>query len=387
MRKLASIQRILKIEPIPNADAIEVATVLGWHCVIKKDEFKVNDLVVFIEPDSICPDRPEFEFLKDSQGKMKKIRTVKLRGQISQGLVMPLSILPNHSGNPEDYCEDFDVTEILGITKYEPEVSADIRDNQKVARYVYPKWIPKFIATYLNSWFPKWFKRNLATKAGESFPYFVPKTDETRVQVLQKLLDKYQGTKCYITEKLDGSSITIYLKNGEFGVCSRNIDLAETEGNTFWDTVRTMDIEEKMRKYAEVASVVPLKNFALQGELLGEGIQSNKLKIKGHTIRFFNVFNIDKQQYLDFHEFEAIICVLALETVPVLSTDFTLTNNIDELVEMSKGSSTITPQTKREGIVIRPLEETEDRELHCQLVRNRISFKAINPEFLLKYGE
>jgi RNA ligase (TIGR02306 family) len=216
-------------------------------------------------------------------------------------------------------------------------------------------------------------------QGSKTFPSWIPKTDETRVQVLQSLLDKYKGTKCYITEKLDGSSITIYLKDGKFGVCSRNIDL--DEGNVFWDTVKQMDIERKMRSYFGDL------NVALQGELLGEGIQGNKLKLNGHTIRFFNLFNIETQTYESFNNFKLIMEQLELETVPILTTEYILDNNIDILVEIAKGKSVICPSVQREGIVIRPLEEIEDNELHCQLVRNRISFKAINPDFLLKYND
>jgi RNA ligase (TIGR02306 family) len=166
MRKLASIQKIKSLEPIEGADAIEKATVLGWQLAVKKGEFKVGDLAVYCEIDSLLPDRPEFAFLKP---RGMRIRTIRLRGQVSQGICFPLSILPEDI-EPQ---EDMDVTEILGITKYEPPIPA-----------------------YLSG------------KVKGKFPSFIPKTDETRVQVLQKVLDKYQGISCYVSEKLDGSSAT-----------------------------------------------------------------------------------------------------------------------------------------------------------------------------------
>lgn len=368
MRKLASIQRILNISPIPNADNIEVAKVLGWNVVVKKGEFYTGDLVVYVEIDSILPDRPEFEFL----GNSRRIRTVKLRGQISQGIALPLSILPKRQ-----YLEDQDVTEELGVTKYEPE--QNLIPKQKLKYIMYPAWFPRWLISAVNKTpLRELFRRETRDK---SFPQFIPKTDETRVQILQSLLTKYKGTRCYITEKVDGSSITIYLKNGKFGVCSRNINLTEKQGNSFWDTVRELQIEQKMREYFLVG------NYALQGELLGEGIQGNKLKLKGQTIRFFNLFDIDEQEYFDFANFSRAIERLELDKVPVLSTEYILDDNIDALVEMAKGNSVITPNVKREGIVIRPLQEVTDSEFHCQLVRNRVSFKAINPEFLLKYND
>jgi len=220
MRKLASIQRIKALEPIEGADAIEKATVLGWQLVVKKHEFKVGDLVVYCEIDSLMPDKPEFEFLKP---RGMRVRTIRLRGQVSQGICFPLSILPMNFA----VIEDADCTGILGIEKYEPPMPACLSGIAK-----------------------------------GRFPSFIPKTDETRVQVLQKLLDKYKGEKCYITEKVDGSSGTFYINNGEFGVCSRNLELLEDSENSFWKVARLMDIENKLRSLNG--------NFAIQGELIGE---------------------------------------------------------------------------------------------------------------------
>ena len=166
-------------------------------------------------------------------------------------------------------------------------------------------------------------------------------------------------------------------------MCSRNVDLKKEAGNTFWDTVEAMGIESKLRTSARGK-----RNLALQGELIGEGIQGNKLKIKGYTIRFFNVFDIDEQRYFNFFSFKAAIENMGLETVPVITETMVLNDNIEELVEAAKGNSVVCSSAKREGIVIRPLEETEEfDEARGYLVRNRLSFKAINPEFLLKYDE
>lgn len=118
MRKLASVQRIIDLRPIEKADAIEVAQVLGWECVVKKNEFKIGDMVVYIEVDSIVPDRSEFEFLRDRKF---RVRTIKLRGQVSQGLVLPMSVLPQ----TKIYAEDEDVTNTLGIKKYDPQGDAE----------------------------------------------------------------------------------------------------------------------------------------------------------------------------------------------------------------------------------------------------------------------
>ncbi len=327
MRNLASIQKIKALEPIENADAIQKATVLGWQLVVKKGEFEVDDLCVYCEIDSLLPDRPEFEFMKP---RGMRVRTIRLRGQTSQGICFPLSILPE--GTP--IVEDTDMTDILNIQKYESPMPA-----------------------------------NLIGIAKGAFPSFLPKTDETRVQVLQELLDKYQGEPCYIAEKLDGSSVTYYLKNNVFGVCSRNLELLETPDNALWKVARTLEIEEKLRALGA--------NFALQGELIGEGIQGNKYKLKGTTVRFYNVFDIGNYKYLDFEDFIAFIKKLELEAVPILNTNYKLNNDIPQLVELSIAKSQLS-DVQREGIVIRPLVERQD-------TIGRVSFKVINPEFLLKF--
>ena len=338
MRKLASIQRIKSLETIEGADAIEKATVLGWQLVVKKNEFKVGDLCIYCEIDSLLPDKREFEFLRPRK---MRIRTVRLRGQISQGIGFPLSFLPQGF----EIVEDADCTEALAITKYEPPVPA-----------------------------------HLSGVAKGKFPSFIPKTDETRVQVLQRLLDKYQGELCYVSEKLDGSSATFYLRNDEFGVCSRNLDLLEDASNTFWKVARELDIENKLRTLKG--------NFALQGELVGEFIQDNRLKIKGHTVFFFNLFDIDRFEYVPFEKFTNIIATLSLQTVPILSTDYKLSNDIVSIVTMATRKSALQPDVWAEGIVIRPLIEKVDFTLTEEnLVGGRITLKAINPEFLLKYGE
>ena len=337
MRKLVSIQRIKALEPIAGADAIEKATVLGWQLVVKKGEFQVGDLAVYCEIDSLMPDKPEFEFLK---ARGMRIKTIRLRGQISQGICFPVSILPENT----PIVEGEEVTDILGITKYEPPMPASL----------------------------------LGIAKGK-FPSFIPKTDETRVQVLQDLLDKCAGERCYITEKLDGSSVTYYVNNGEFGVCSRNLELLEDDENSLWKVAKALNIEEKLRSTG--------KNIALQGELIGEGIQSNKLKLRGQTVRFFNVFDIDRFEFLYLEDFKEFLAELDLPSVPILNDNYILQNNIDALVKMATIRSSVYPQAWAEGIVIRTCEKTTIGLHHEDFSNGRVSFKAINPEFLLKYGE
>ena len=327
MRKLASIQEIKALDPIPGADAIERATVLGWHLVVKKGEFKIGEQVVYCEVDSLMPDDPRFTFLKP---RGMRIKTIKLRGQISQGICFPLSILPKGF----DVRDDEDCTQALGITKYEPPVPACLNGIAKGA-----------------------------------FPSLIPKTDETRVQVLQEVLDRYQGQMCYVTEKLDGSSVTIYVHHENFGVCTRQFELIEDSENTIWKIARELDIENKIR-----ATGI---NMALQGEVIGEGVQGNPLKLHGQRILFFNVFDMDRRVYLSFDPWMEMMQRLNLKTVPVITADYKLENDINAIVTMATRKSLMRPDVWAEGIIIRPLTERRDP------VIGRVSFKAINPEFLL----
>lgn len=345
-RKLASIQVIKNLEPILNADQIEKATIEGWQCVVKKGEFKVDDMCVYFEIDSLLPIRPEFEFLRKScLRKLEdgtegfRIKTIRLKGQVSQGLAFPITLMPDNTM----FEVGEDVTEKLGVLLWQPPIPGELKGLIK-----------------------------------GPFPSFMLKTDETRVQVLQSVLTRYKGTQCYVTEKVDGASVTCYLNNGEFGVCSRNMDLLETPDNAFWKAIREAKIEEKMRK-------VFFKNWAIQGELIGRGLQDNKLHIEGKKILWFNIFSIDEFRYLNYEEFK--LCMerqLELETVTIIFNSYILDDNIEELVKLATGKSLINPKAWREGIVIRPLIEKIDLQMSGEFNNGRVSFKVINPEYLIE---
>lgn len=364
MRQLATVQKINRIEPILGADSIVKATILGWEVVVRKDEFQEGDLVVYCEVDSVLPEKPEFEFLRD---KKFRIKTIKLKGQVSQGICFPLSILPFIP-----IYEGQDVTDILGVTKWEA-YDDEPKMQKQSKKAIYPKWIPKWLMRFK-------FVRNLftVTSAQKTFPSLISKTDETRVQVLQPLLDKYKGTPFYATEKLDGSSTTIYLIKGKFGVCSRNIDLARSTSSKYWNTAIEHNLEKKIKG-------VYRGNIALQGELIGEGIQGNKYKLKGQDIYFFNIFFINEDRYGNYEELKSFCDSIGEKCVPLVLDNYELSNSIPELVVLAKGKSLLA-DTPREGIVLRPCREIKDTELHSPLVRNRVSFKSINPDFLIKYN-
>lgn len=378
MRKLATVQLIRDIRPIENADKIEVADVLGWHVVVKKGEFKIGDKCVYCEIDSIMPeDNDEFEFLRNSKGKMQRIRTVKLRGQVSQGIIFPLSILPANTSTEVGE----DVTDVLGVTKYEPVPFYVQMTNKKRKALRKHRWIPDCIVNLLEKILPdELFIEMFYRKDFLPFPSDIPKTDETRVQVLQDLLTEHKGTMCYTSEKVDGASLTVFLKEGKLHVCSRNLELVEDATNPYWSTVREMGIEEKLK-----ANWIP--DIVLQGELLGEGIQGNKLGLTGKTIRFYNIWDTNNMRYYSYEDFVGTIAKLGLETVPILDTHFVLIDDIDKLLELAEGYSVINPKVLREGIVIRPLIEKQEFVYGKGLVAGRVSFKAVSQKFLLKYAD
>jgi RNA ligase (TIGR02306 family) len=355
MRKLATIQKIIDIQPIKDADRILCATVLGWHVVVRKDEFKVGDLCVYFEVDSLLPVVPEFEFLS-SQGTKKsytegkeyegyRLKTIRLKNQISQGLCQPLSILDGKK-YPDDvrenpvyeWKEGMDVTPILNVVKWEPAIPA-----------------------------------NLAGQIKGFFPAFIPKTDETRLQTVPEVLHRYQYIPFYVTEKVDGTSCTIFFKDGELNVCSRNLNLKEDDNNTFWKVAKQLGLKEKLETIAP--------NIALQGELIGEGIQNNKLKITGQKILFFNAYDMDKGEYLSYDLFVNTCKKLEVETVPLVVKNYKLLDTVDEMVTFATRTSEINPEVLVEGIVLRPMTEMKDEDL------GRLSFKVINPNFLLEYDE
>ena len=351
MRKLASIQRVNAVEPIPNADAIEKIRVLGWWVVVKKGEHRAGDPLVYCEIDSLLPERPEFEFLRassykpaqiDATGAMTlpagfRIKTIKLRGQVSQGICFPLSVLPEGTST----AEGVDVSELLGVLKWEPPVPVGMGGNVKGL-----------------------------------FPDFLPKTDETRVQVLESVLDRHRGETFYVTEKLDGTSFTGFLRGGEFGICSRNMWMDETESsNLLVRVAQTLGLEQKLRTARAWLGFDP----AIQAEVIGPGIQKNKYALPSITLRVFNVLNVDARQLLDHPEMLDLLSRLELEPVPQLGT-LVLDHTVDELVTLAEGTSVLNPKVQREGLVLRPLAEQYDEE-----IGGRLSFKAINPRFLLKY--
>ena len=342
-RKLASIRRVSEILPIEGADSIEIAKVDGWQCVVKKGDFKAGDIGVYFEIDSVLPEREEFEFMR---ARHFRVRTIKLRKQLSQGLMMPLSILGNTG---EEVFIGADVTQRLGVVKYEPAIPA-----------------------------------TLAGQIKGSFPAFIEKTDQERCQNLVAEIAEAveKGTLFEITEKLDGTSMTVYLNEGEFGVCSRNLDQKRAENpdenSTFWKVAIGMGLEDAMKKVG--------RNIALQGELIGPGIQKNRYKLDKQQFMIFDVYDIDAKRHLTPSErFEVLAQVFdadpaAMTHVPVIHDRVPVNLTVAEMLTQADGVSKLA-DTPREGLVFKSHDLRKTHESQTGMI---FHFKAISNEFLLK---
>jgi hypothetical protein len=372
-RKLATIRKISELLPIPNADRIELALIDGWACIVKKGEFTVGCLCVYFEVDSVLPDRPEFEFMRERKFRVK---TIKLRKQISQGLALSLDTFPElkEKFSPTIgyfWGEGEDLTDLLKIRLYDDIKEEEKQYSQKNAKPLNP------IVSYLMSfaWFRK-IRYLLGFKRLKNFPHFLSKTDETRVQNLPNFASIYKDKEVYFSEKADGSSTSyaIYKEKGlfsfksQFYVCSRNLSLHKENNSIWWEIARKFDIEKKLRYVG--------KAIAIQGEIIGPKVQDNKYELAELDFYVFNVIDLDDNYYYTIHEKQDFCNTYGFKHVPIIYTQVKIKEDmsVQDMLKHAEGYSTINPKTLREGIVIRSIKD------------DRQSFKAINSSFLLKYG-
>ena len=360
-RKLASIRKVIEVKPIEGADTIELAVVDGWQTVTKKGEFQAGDLCVYFEIDSFLPIREEFEFLRKSSYKKMgevegfRLKTIRLRGELSQGLITPMKSLENFMSY-EDWInlqEEDDVTDILGVQKYEAPIPTQLRGQVR-----------------------------------GSFPSFISKTDEPRIQNLfHKVSEIMEDEEFEVSLKLDGTSCTFYVVNPlkyntkleepanvYFGHCSRNLDTTESD-NTPWTLAKESGIRDKMLEFFETTG----RSIAIQGELMGPSIQGNREKLTKPEFFLFNIWDIDQQRYLTPIERTEIVETLGVKTVPILSTNFkvfTDFKDVNSLLLFAEGPSINNPI--REGLVFKS---------NVLYKGELFSFKAISNKFLLKGGE
>lgn len=338
-RKLASIQLIKELNPINGADAILCAKVLGWECVVKKNEFQPNDKCVYFEIDSVLPIASWNDHLRKEVDKKLRVKTIRLRGQLSQGLALPLSILPQG-----EYEVGQDVTSLVGVEKYEPVVPAHLSGMVK-----------------------------------GNFPSFLHKTDEVRLQSEPNVLVEAsnKGLVLIGTLKMDGTSFTAYRRDDEFGVCSRNLNLKETEDNAHWKMARKLKLEEILRSED--------RNLCIQGEMVGPGIQANRLGLKEIDLYLFNLYDIDSGKYLSYNELTNFAAKHNLKVVPTVANNYDFgtggTTTVARMLEVANELN-YNNGTPAEGIVWRPLVET-----YSDVLKGRLSFKTISNRFLEKYKE
>lgn len=343
MRKLASIRKISDIQPIEGADAIEVAVVDGWKVVIKKGEFAIGDSAIYLEIDSwvpheIAPFLSKGHDPREYNGvKGERLRTVKLRGQVSQGLLLNYWDFPDvvkefHKTrivDPNDSDRSFDVTDILGIQKWEAPIPAQLQGQAK--------------GTFPSS--------------------LIPKTDQERIQNCFRDIEKKGDVTYEVTMKLDGSSMTIFRWEGELRVCSRNMELKindENKDNTF------------VAMALEIGDRIP-EGVALQGELMGPGVQGNREGLKDHKFFVFDIFDIQKHEYLSPFDRRTLCINLDIEHVPVWSRSYKAPASVEEGLALAEGPSI--NHKIREGLVWKCNEDPS------------FSFKTISNQFLLKGGD
>lgn len=347
-RKLATIRRIAEVKPIEGADRIVSYRVDGWWVTDAVGKYAVGDLVVYLEPDSWVPhtlapfltkNGAEPRVFEGVEG--QRLRTMKMKGVLSQGLLLPVDQQDGQPFITADahldgigtmwfVTEGDDVTEALGILKWEAPIPAQ-----------------------------------LAGQVRGNFPSNIPKTCQDRIQNVRDLY-KLRDHSWSVTEKLHGSSCTFYLDNeGVFHVCSRNLDLKETEGNSYWLAARKFDIEGIMQRNS-------MQGMAIQGELIGEGINGNQYKV---TLGFyvFDMFNTNTQKYILPIQLEAACERLGLKHVPILDRNcFIGSASTQDLLEAAEGKSALNG-SEREGFVMK------SNSVHD------LSMKCVSNRWLMKY--
>ena len=344
MRKLASIQMVWKIEPIEGADRIELAHVLGWQCVVNKGQFKENDIAVYFEIDSFLPVREEFEFLRSSSykktdymGEGFRLKTMKFRGKVSQGLLLPVSVFPEIAGIEEIGA---DVSEMLGIRKWEEEEKA--------------------------------------TSGGTTIgrlPYDIPHTDETRVQAEPGLIQEFKGIPYYISTKMDGSSHSIGIDENGFHVTGHNFEYKDDGKRDFYNLVNERGYKEKLEAYMKKEG---LNTLTIQGEFCAPGIQKNRLRLKKPEWYVFTIrengVRVGLSRMLNACE------EMGLVHVPIEEAGIDLPSKyptVEALLERADGE--YPNGGKKEGIVIRP-----QNPVFSKTISGSLSMKVVNNKYLLK---
>lgn len=359
VRKMASIQIIDEVKMIPEADKICVYVVQGYNVIDQIGKYHVGDKVIFATidsfiPDTLCPflTKPG-KFPKTFNGiEGQKLKTKKLLGVYSQGLILPMSIMgdefyKDRSDRNLDNCWTKPLVngEVIGAND---KINSDVSDYLGIKKWEPP---PEFTSA----------------DAKGLFPDYIRKTDKERVNSFYKDHKEVFETENFeVTEKCEGSSHTAYFYNGEFGVASRNLNLKRSEENTFWKTALDYDLENKLAALG--------RNIAIQSELVGPKVSGNIYRLDKFMLFTFDIFDIDKQAYLSPAETQKLIKELGLTSAPVISYNMCLNGkSLEEILEMADGQSVIgTIGCLREGLVFKANSN------------KRISFKSVSRKYLAK---
>ena len=385
-RALAYIVKIDDIKPIEGADNIELACVGGWRVIVNKQQFNPGDEAVFFEIDSLVPETEWSEFLRPRKFKVKSYKLNKF-GVVSQGLLMPMSILPQN----KKFKVGDDVTKVLGVKYYVAEdndrKSKNGNPNEKYNRMAAKH--PKLAKKKWFRWLMKrmWGKKLLFVFLGRhiderkyKFPAWIKRTDEERCENAPWITQSKDPF--VVTEKIDGTSTTFFLdatsRKHDFGVCSRNVrqmtpdqvsyhtDKDSGVGNVYWEMAFKYDIQNALESIAKKYNV---KRVVLQGETYGESVQGNPLHIKRRDFAAFNL--IFDGERLGSLEANKILSWYGIPFVPIVDEHFIMPDDFEELKLMADGKSVINPKYRREGFVYRSLD-------------GKLSTKNVSREYLIK---
>lgn len=344
MRKLASIQRVYAVEPIEGADRIEMAKVLGWQCVVNKGSFAPMDLGVYFEIDSFLPIRPEFEFLRgtsyrssDLMGEGFKLRSMKFRGQISQGLLLPLSTFQEIPSNVQ---VGQDVSELLGVRKWEIEERATTGGN-----------------------------------VIGGLPYDVPHTDETRVQAEPELIQAFAGLEYYISTKMDRSSHSICVDEDAFHVTGHNYEYKDDDSSAFYRLVNERKYKAALERFAKISGD---QTVTVQGEFCAPGIQQNRLRLSRPEWYVFTIRENGKRVGLERMKEICRACGFNMVPIEEVGTDLpSKYPTVEALLERADGE--YPNGGKKEGIVVRTTEP-----VYSEIIGGPLSMKVVSNKYLLK---
>lgn len=399
IRELAYIMRVSKIEPIPNYDRVELATLNGWHCIVPKGQFQVGGLGIYFEIDSKVPaSNPAFSFMEKRK---YHVKTQKMCGVISEGLFMApadFGWVEYQDGDGQYYVHDKEhnvsyregdfLTEVLGVTYY--EVEDQRRKSNGPDKYA--RMAARHPKVFKNPIVRKLYKTNFGKKLlflffgrkvkKTEWPAWVVKTDEERVQNLTRALEAYSGMRWIATEKIDGTSTTFTMRKpkGMFAkpemlVCSRNVVFDKPNKKCFYETNVYTEMAEKYDMETVLKVLLQTNPDAewvtIQGETYGEGVQKRDYSMKGHDFMAFNLIFSNTGRKNSIEMKRLLEDAFRIPCVPIVAEDMEIPNDVDAILDMAGGPSKV-DGLPREGIVFRSTDGV-------------YSFKAVDKNFILSY--